>query len=293
MSFFQDLITQWFQFFVDSFGVLGLGGAILVLILAMIIQAIIAPIASEAVLASAGGIFIEAFPKYGAYAAVIGGIIGSMFGAVIAFWIARKIQESVKRRIIDQYHEEKASDNWRKRLMNRFIHFSRRFVDEESEDFIEIIEERGFLIVLVGRMIPFVPFDAVSYASGFTRIRFKDFFIATFIGTIPRVIFYVLVGNGLAGALKDNFTLFIVLFVVFAGGIYGMYRGIVRYLKNQEDQNRTDKEVFEEASEQNPAIKRAEQVIENRECCKTNGSQGKEYCNVCGRAIPKEWIVEN
>ncbi|MCY1690224.1 VTT domain-containing protein [Exiguobacterium sp. SL14] len=49
----------------------------------------------------------------------------------------------------------------------------------------ERIATNGFLVVLVVLLIPLFPFDAISYASGLSKIRFKQFAIANYLGIIP------------------------------------------------------------------------------------------------------------
>ncbi len=44
--------------------------------------------------------------------------------------------------------------------------------------------------ILVCRLLPFVPFDPISYAAGLTSIRFRSFFIATGLGQLPATIVY-------------------------------------------------------------------------------------------------------
>ena len=232
----MNLIENLFTIFIDTFGFLGLPFSILVFIIIMIIQAIIAPIASEAILAGGGGILFETFGNIGIYAAIFGGIVGSLLGAWIAFYISRYVQKILKVKIIDKYnHEDQPiyTTNKEKRL-HQFAKFSAKFIDEDSDDFIDIIEKYGFIIVLLGRMIVLIPFDVISYAAGLTRIKFKDYMIATFIGTIPRVTFYVFVGIQFANAIEDsNFALFIGLFTGFVGAIYLFYTFLKKSLNNK------------------------------------------------------------
>lgn len=47
----------------------------------------------------------------------------------------------------------------------------------------------------VCRLLPFVPFDPISYAAGLTSIRFRSFFIATGLGQLPATIVYSLGGQ--------------------------------------------------------------------------------------------------
>ncbi len=225
-------ITDLFNAVVAGFGSMGIIFAFFILVLFMIIQAIIAPIASEAVLTSAGGIFDKAFPTYGIAVALLGGIIGSLLGAITAFYMARWGQEMISRYVDSHGIREIKDPN----LWHRFLILLTKFIDDESEDFARLIEEKGFLIVLVGRILPFVPFDAVSYGSGFTTIRFKDFMIATTIGTIPRVTFFVLLGTSLAGVVRDNGLLFLGLTALVGIVLYALYK-LTTYLVVRRNRN--------------------------------------------------------
>ncbi len=221
-------ISYLFDFMVESFDSFGIFFAFSFLVLFMIFQAIVAPIASEAVLTSAGGIFNEAFPVYGIYVAIAGGIIGSLLGAIVAFWIARKF----KQWMLVYIEKNELKETFSPSLFDQFLLFLSKFIDDDAGDYAKLIEEKGFVIVLVGRILPFVPFDVVSYGAGFTSIRFKDFMIATTIGTIPRVIFYVLVGTNLATVLIADANLFILVFGIVVTIIYFLYKLTNRYVRS-------------------------------------------------------------
>lgn len=60
----------------------------------------------------------------------------------------------------------------------------------------------GFLIVLLARLSPLFPFNLLNYALGLTAVKFRDYFIATWIGMLPATILYVYVGT-LAKDLTD------------------------------------------------------------------------------------------
>ncbi len=55
--------------------------------------------------------------------------------------------------------------------------------------------------ILVCRLLPFVPFDPVSYAAGLTSIRFRHFMFATGVGQLPATIVYSWAGSLLTGGL--------------------------------------------------------------------------------------------
>ena len=57
-------------------------------------------------------------------------------------------------------------------------------------------ENNGLTLVMVSRLI-FLPFDLVSYSSGLSCIRLKDFALGTFIGTIPGLLTYTMLGSSL------------------------------------------------------------------------------------------------
>lgn len=56
----------------------------------------------------------------------------------------------------------------------------------------------GLWAVLIARLLPFVPFDPVSYAAGLARIGFWRFLLATGAGQLPATIVYSLAGDLLA-----------------------------------------------------------------------------------------------
>lgn len=53
----------------------------------------------------------------------------------------------------------------------------------------------GLWAMLVGRMLPVVSFDVISYAAGLTPMRFGAFLLATAIGMIPGTLLYAWLGH--------------------------------------------------------------------------------------------------
>ena len=67
----------------------------------------------------------------------------------------------------------------------------------------------GLWAVLVGRLLPVVSFDVVSYGAGLTPMRFGGFLLATALGMIPGTLLYAWlghVGSGSGGALLWTFA---------------------------------------------------------------------------------------
>lgn len=65
--------------------------------------------------------------------------------------------------------------------------FTTRLALEEVDVF---FEKYGRNAILVARLLPFVPFDPISYAAGLTAMSFRDFFIATGLGQLPATLVY-------------------------------------------------------------------------------------------------------
>jgi uncharacterized membrane protein YdjX (TVP38/TMEM64 family) len=53
----------------------------------------------------------------------------------------------------------------------------------------------GVYAVFVGRLIPGVAFDVISYAAGLTRMRFRTFIFATTLGIFPQTLLYSYLGQ--------------------------------------------------------------------------------------------------
>ncbi len=53
----------------------------------------------------------------------------------------------------------------------------------------------GMYAVFVGRLVPGIAFDVISYAAGLTRMRFRAFLLATTLGIIPQTFLYSYLGR--------------------------------------------------------------------------------------------------
>jgi uncharacterized membrane protein YdjX (TVP38/TMEM64 family) len=56
-------------------------------------------------------------------------------------------------------------------------------------------ERFGVYAVVVGRLLPFVSFDLVSYGAGLTGMSFSAFIVATAVGMIPGTLLYAYLGR--------------------------------------------------------------------------------------------------
>ncbi|MFC1708930.1 TVP38/TMEM64 family protein [Candidatus Omnitrophota bacterium] len=70
------------------------------------------------------------------------------------------------------------------------------------------LEKRGFATILFFRIVPIVPYEVLNYASGLSKIKFKDYFFATLLGLIPGVVVASFFGGSLGEVrnLRDLFS---------------------------------------------------------------------------------------
>jgi uncharacterized membrane protein YdjX (TVP38/TMEM64 family) len=69
----------------------------------------------------------------------------------------------------------------------------------------------GVYAVFAGRLLPGVAFDAISYAAGLTRMRFRSFIAATTLGILPQTFLYSYLGR----QAPEYVTLFLVTSGIF------------------------------------------------------------------------------
>lgn len=77
------------------------------------------------------------------------------------------------------------------------------------KEFDSLLERRGFAAILFFRVIPVIPYEVINYVSGLTKIRFRDYFLASLLGFIPGVIVASFFGGTLGEVRgpKDIFSL--------------------------------------------------------------------------------------
>ena len=159
-SFLTNIVIRYIVIPIRRLGWIG----ILIILGFMVIQGLLVPIPSELVLLAIGII-------YGLVFGTLIGIVGSMGAAIVCFYISRRGGRPVVENVIGEKNLEMV-EGW--------------------------LEKRGFVAVLLGRVIPFIPFDVISYGAGFVEsIKWRDYLIATFLGSIVRALFYSFLGDSL------------------------------------------------------------------------------------------------
>jgi membrane protein YqaA with SNARE-associated domain len=167
---------------------------------AMFLESSIVPIPSEAVIAAAGaiGLPLKSIMIFGALGSTLGAMVGYAIGRFAGLPVIVRFGKYV---FIKPHHIEKAH---------------------------AFAEEYGVGGVLLGRLLPIIPFKVFSIAAGLTKLSFLPFVICTFIGVVPRLFLLATFG----AALVKHFwqTLFIGLAAIL---IYWLFHQFVikKFLK--------------------------------------------------------------
>lgn len=142
----------------------------------MFLESSILPIPSEVIIigASSIGISIISIVTLGSLGATLGAMVGYSLGRYAAMPVILKYGKFV---LIKPQHIEKAEN------------FARRY---------------GSCSVLIGRVLPVVPFKVFSITAGIIRIPFVPFVICTLIGVIPRIFLLSIFGVSLARYTKPT-----------------------------------------------------------------------------------------
>ncbi|WP_133460303.1 TVP38/TMEM64 family protein [Scandinavium goeteborgense] len=146
----------------------------------MILQAIVAPLPA----------FLITFANASLFGAFWGGVLSwtsAMAGAALCFYIAR---------ILGRGAVEKLTG---KTVLDGMDTFFTRY---------------GKHTILICRLLPFVPFDPISYAAGLTSLRFRSFMLATGLGQLPATVVYSCVGSWLTGGTYWLVTGLLTLFAL-------------------------------------------------------------------------------
>lgn len=93
-------------------------------------------------------------------------ILGALCGGTLSFYLARLYGNTMRKKLS---HE-------------KLINFQKS------------VQKHGFIMILLLRLVPLVPFNIISYSAGFSTIRYRDFFFATLLGMTPGVFVYANIG---------------------------------------------------------------------------------------------------
>lgn len=165
---------------VDKFGDFGL-------FVAMFFESSIVPIPSEVIIAGAGalGIPIISIMIFGSLGSTLGAMVGYSLGRYAAIPVILRFGRFV---LIKPHHINKAEA------------FAKKY---------------GIYSVLIGRLVPIVPFKVFSIAAGITNIPFVPFILCTFIGVLPRIFILALFGSAVIKYTKPAAAIIVGILLIF------------------------------------------------------------------------------
>ena len=155
--------------------------------LAMFLESSIIPIPSEAIVVSAGaiGIPLASIVIFGALGSTLGGMFGYFLGRYAAMPAILRFGKFI---LIKPHHIQKAEE------------FAKKY---------------GIWSVLIGRVLPIVPFKVFSIAAGITKVPFVPFMICTLAGVLPRMYILALLGFAVIKYTKVSLQILLLVAVIF------------------------------------------------------------------------------
>ena len=167
-------LSEW----IDQLGYWGPVGIIGLMITAIVLS----PIPSAPIAMVAGA-------AYGSFWGTVVVVIGAEAGALIAFAIARSLGYDV----IHRWERVRPVLEW--------------LGKDRSQGGL-------MFVIFTSRLVPFISFDAVSYAAGLTPLTFWRFVLATLAGVIPAAYLITAFGGLLMASESGVVTLLLVLVLV-------------------------------------------------------------------------------
>jgi len=86
----------------------------------------------------------------------------------------------------------------------------------------ELLSRHGAVAVMESRIVPLLPWGAVNYSAGVTRLRFRDMAAGTVVGAAPKVFAYTALGGSLTDLTSPQAIVAVCLLVILAlaGGLF-------------------------------------------------------------------------
>jgi membrane protein DedA with SNARE-associated domain len=155
--------------------------------LAMFLESSIVPVPSEAIVVAAGaiGIPMASIVIFGSLGSTVGAMAGYLLGRYAALPVILRFGRFV---LIKPHHIQRAEA------------FAKKY---------------GAWGVLIGRVLPIVPFKVFSIASGITNIPFIPFVVCTLIGVVPRIYLLAVFGSVLIKYTKPTVIFLAAALVIF------------------------------------------------------------------------------
>ena len=178
------MMEHWIQQHITAI-VGGLGD--LGVFIGMFLESSIVPIPSEVIIIGAGaiGVPIMSILIFGSLGATLGAMVGYCLGRYAAMPMILKYGRFI---LIKPHHIYKAEE------------FAKKY---------------GNASVLIGRLLPIIPFKVFSIAAGITKLPPVPFAVCTLIGVVPRIYLLSVFGTGLVRYTKPTVLISAGVILVF------------------------------------------------------------------------------
>lgn len=140
-----------------------------------------------AVLALAGGLL------FGLWLGSLYTFLGAVLNCTLMFFLARYIG----RNRVETLLAQKLSPVWQHRL---------KHLDSRS----------GFLLLIILRLIPAVPYNLINYAFGLSAMSYPTYILASCIGIIPGTVAFINIGDKALDVTSPDFWLAVGLLLLLA-----------------------------------------------------------------------------
>jgi membrane protein DedA with SNARE-associated domain len=169
--------------------------------IAMLLESSIVPIPSEVIIIGAGamGFPFTSILIFGALGSTLGAMIGYALGRYAAMPVILKFGKFI---LLKPHHIYKAEA------------FAKKY---------------GVASVLIGRILPVVPFKVFSISAGIANIPFVPFVVCTLVGVLPRIFILSIFGSSIV-----KYKMPALIIIVLAIAIFATYK--LMHLQNKQPQ---------------------------------------------------------
>jgi membrane protein DedA with SNARE-associated domain len=139
------------------------------------LEEVIAPIPSPSIMLIAGSFgMVQGYTLSGLTALVFFASIGKTLGGLVMYGIAAKVKDAALP------------------IFGKFIGITATDIEQFGERFKG--NARDYFVYIFFRSVPIIPSILLSFGSGVIRLPLRLFIVGTFVGTVVRDTFYIIVG---------------------------------------------------------------------------------------------------
>jgi len=117
-------------------------------------------------------------------------LIGAVLNSAIMFLMAKVLAKDAVTNLL----QRKLPENWSSFLFN--------------------LDEKGFGIIFILRLIPAMPYNLINYGAGLTSIKFSSYMLATILGILPGTLVFLNIGNQALNTHNPAFMVSIILLIL-------------------------------------------------------------------------------